>query len=228
MCSPSPSPTPTAPHRPSHPRPKPQTFRRNVANPPATIGINLEGLTDWERSFMFIDAMRTARKFGVPSAAHGENAPLDANGWPTADAGTLVMTEVKNINGTYKFSAVGQCELTAVPGQVRNYRYDERSNRCFADVVVNQPKDQEVTLILLFKNTFGGLKNIKLLRPGYDSDAEIFTNQFKRAIAPLRRHPLHGLSLHQQLHDQDLGRSRQAHRRHLHHQGRPPTSTPSN
>jgi len=71
----------------------------NVANPPTTLGINLEGLTDWERSFMFIDAMRTARKFGVANVPHGQNAPLDANGWPTTDAGTLVMTEVKNING---------------------------------------------------------------------------------------------------------------------------------
>ncbi|HEX8525133.1 MAG TPA: hypothetical protein VF669_22975, partial [Tepidisphaeraceae bacterium] len=156
----------------------------HVANPPVCLGINLEGLRDYDRNFMFIDAMKTCRRFGTPDRSFDEKARVDANGWPIEDAGTLVMTDVKNINGTYKFFATGRCEIQVVPGQVRNLNYNERTNRTTADIVVNAPKDQLTTLNMVFRGTGGGLKNIKLLRPGYDSDAEIFTRQFVRALQP--------------------------------------------
>ncbi len=156
----------------------------HVLNPGRCLGINLEGLRDYDRSFMFIDAMKTCRKFGTVQMPYDEKAQVDANGWPTGDAGTLVITDAKNINGVYHFFATGQCDLTAGPATVRNLHYDERSNRTMAEVVINQPKDAIVTLTLVFKNTFGGLKNIKLFRPGYDSDAEIFTKEFTRALQP--------------------------------------------
>jgi hypothetical protein len=156
----------------------------HIQNPDRCLGINLEGLRDYDRSFMFIDAMKTCRKFGTAQMAYDEKGAVDANGWPTGDAGTLVMTDATNINGLYHFYATGQCDLTAVPATVRNLRYDERSNRTMAEILVNQPKDAIVTLTLMFKNTFGGLKNIKLFRPGYDSDAEIYTKEFNRALQP--------------------------------------------
>ncbi len=115
---------------------------------------------------------------------YDQKAPVDADGWPTSDAGTLVITDAKNINGVYHFFAKGRCTLTATPATVRNLVYDERSNHTIAEVVVNQPKDALVTLTLVFHNTDGGLKNIKLLRPGYDSDADIFTTQFTNALKP--------------------------------------------
>ena len=156
----------------------------HVVSPATTLGINLEGLHDYDRSFMFIDAMHTCRKFGTVKHPYGQNAEVDADGWPTGDGGTLVITDATNINGVYKFFATGRCDLSSTPNQVRNLNYNERTNRTTAEVVVNQPKDKLVTLQLVFQNTAGGLKNIKLLRPGYDSDEEIFTREFRRAIEP--------------------------------------------
>src|SRR5262245_31205353 len=48
--------------------------KANTANPPPDpsicMGINLEALRDYDRSFMFIDAMRTCRRFGTVKAPH--------------------------------------------------------------------------------------------------------------------------------------------------------------
>ncbi|MEO6434235.1 MAG: hypothetical protein ABIP55_00535, partial [Tepidisphaeraceae bacterium] len=41
-----------------------------------------------------------------------------------------------------------------------------------------------VTLALAFKNTGTGLKDVKLLRPGYQSDQQIFTSEFLNSLRP--------------------------------------------
>ena len=79
------------------------------------LGINLESLRDYDRQFMFIDAMKTSRRFGTARTPYDGKAILAPDGWPGDDAGTLVMTEVKNVNGVYHFSATGKCDLSAQP-----------------------------------------------------------------------------------------------------------------
>ncbi|HVS72485.1 MAG TPA: fibronectin type III domain-containing protein [Phycisphaerae bacterium] len=161
----------------------------------APVGINLEGVDDWSRSFMFVDAMKSARQFGSVASPWDQSAPVDANGWPTGDAGACIITvgdnttpgeAVVDISGTYKFSATGDVTVTPVlsAATVQNRVYDPDTNTTTADVVVQTGATQ---LYLDFTGAAGGAKNIKLIRPGYAPDtSQIFTNQFLTAIAPFQ------------------------------------------
>ena len=136
---------------------------------------------------MFIDAMRTSRPFGTADKPYDHSAVVGADGWPTQDAGTLVMTEVKNVNGLYHFFAIGQCQLSCPGTQgatVRNVNYNARTNRTTAEILLKAPLDKSVTLAIAFKNTNGGLRNIKLLRPGYEDESPIFTREFLLSLQP--------------------------------------------
>ena len=95
------------------------------------VGVNLEEVKDWSRSFMFVDAMKSARIFGSAANPWDQSAPVDENGWPTGDAGTCVITLGDNplpgqseprIDGTYAFSATGRVNSprTGVPVPVSN------------------------------------------------------------------------------------------------------------
>ena len=150
------------------------------------LGVNLESLRDYDRQFMFIDAMKTSRRFGSAAKPFDEKADLTPDGWPAGDAGTLVMTEVKNVNGLYRFFATGRCDLSTpgTPAKVRTLSYDERHNRTYAEIMLKAPLNKPVTFNLVFRGTAGGLRNITLLRPGYDDDSQIFTNEFLLALRP--------------------------------------------
>jgi hypothetical protein len=148
--------------------------------------VNIETNRDYERQFMFINAMKTSRRWGTTTQPYNEKGPTGADGWPSDDAGTCALTEVKNSNGVYKFSCTGRCDL-ATPGSaafVSNLIYDSARNRTSADITLKAPPDRPTTLNLAFRATEGGIKDIKLLRPGYSSDAQIFTSEFLNALRP--------------------------------------------
>ena len=86
------------------------------------MGVNVEGLRDYSRSMMLIDAMKTSRLFASPNKPWSGTVPLDANGWPTSDAGVVVMTESINAGGVYRFSCTGPAVVKAVasPADVKN------------------------------------------------------------------------------------------------------------
>jgi Carbohydrate binding module (family 6) len=152
------------------------------AHPP--LGVNLESVNDYARSMMFVDAMKSARKFGSPDAPWDGNATVDANGWPTGDAGTVVMASVPAESGEYAFSCTGRCQLTtpATNATVHFLDYNRASNTTTAVVTLLPGGDH---LFLGFKNTTGGVKNIRLLRPGYHRGTDqVFTKDFLAAIAP--------------------------------------------
>src|SRR5439155_23627930 len=68
--------------------------------------------------------------------------------------------------------------------KVQNLLYDPARNRTSDDVVVTAAKDRPITLFLAFKNTEGGIKDIKLLRPGYLTDSAVFSPEFLNALRP--------------------------------------------
>src|SRR5258707_254444 len=61
--------------------------------PRPILGVNLESLKDHERQFMFIDAIKTSRKWGSAQKPYDQQGPMGEDGWPSGDAGTLVVTE---------------------------------------------------------------------------------------------------------------------------------------
>jgi hypothetical protein len=153
--------------------------------------VNVEGLADYSRISPFVDLMKTSRRWGLPDAPWNEDAPTDANGWPTVDAGTvvkLVQTDEGDTPSfiapaTYKlkFSGVATVGLAASPGiTIGAQSYDPATNTGTADVVVGSGAYQ---LILTFRNTAGGVKNVTLRPPGY-ADSETFSAEFKQAVAP--------------------------------------------
>jgi hypothetical protein len=154
----------------------------------------LEGLADWARMSPFVDLMKTSRAWGTPDAPWTETSAVDAQGWPTGDAGVVVKVvttdegEAGTPNsmippGTYrlKFTGRGTVSNVASPGvTIANAAYDAATNTSTADVVVGSGAYQ---LNLAFRGTSGGVKNVSLRQPGY-GESETFTNEFKQAVAP--------------------------------------------
>lgn len=148
------------------------------------LGVNLEGLADWSRGMMFVDAMKTARGFGSPDVPWDDSIKtFDENGWATTDFGVVVITDGKNIGGTYALSFTGKADVSGVASalSVKNYQYNPATNTSTADVVVEDKADQ---IMLAFKNT-GGIKNVKLIRPGYAADTkQVFHTPFLQQLKP--------------------------------------------
>ncbi|GAB4509451.1 MAG: hypothetical protein Tsb0026_09720 [Sulfuricaulis sp.] len=143
------------------------------------MGVNLENVADWDRSTMFADAMKHARHWGSVNMPHDEQAPVDANGWPTGDAGVVIMIGVPHMVGTYKLSFTGHATVTPVAKndpttRVQNMVYDAGTNTSTADVVLGP---HETQLFLVFTETSGGVKHVKLMRPGY-LPTDIFSRPF--------------------------------------------------
>jgi hypothetical protein len=163
------------------------------------LGINLGWVTDWsDREMMFVDVMKVARGFALPTAywdPTNSPAPVDANGWPTADFGVIflttpsdplnrpVTTTFPSLFGTYSLSFTGQATVTGAGCcTIQNVAYNPQTNTTTASVVVG-PNDSQLGLV--FTGTNGGVQNLKLLRPGYaQGTTQVFTNQFLNAIAP--------------------------------------------
>ena len=106
------------------------------------LGVNLEGVGDAQRSLMFVDAMKSARPFGSPSTPWDQSAPLDANGWPTNDAGVVMITGSSDppidISGTYHLSFNGPAVVSPVAGffTVNNQVYDPTADLTTAEIEV--------------------------------------------------------------------------------------------
>jgi hypothetical protein len=149
------------------------------------LGMNLEGLSDWSKSRMFIDVIKTSRQIGSDKEPW---TPLNIspNIWPTTDFGITVFTNIKNgwANGVYKLSFDGKADVTQVacPARIINYKYDPSTNKSTADVTFDYNDD--TALFLAFRNTGGTVKNVKLFAPGYTNDDQIFTNEFLSGLEP--------------------------------------------
>ncbi len=133
------------------------------------LGVNLEGVVDWSRSTMFADAMKHARHWGSVNTPNDEQAPVDADGWPTGDAGVVIMTGVPHMAGVYELSFTGHATVAPVARndlttRVQNMIYNAGTNTSTADIVLGPDETQ---LFLVFTGTSGGVKNVKLMRPGY-------------------------------------------------------------
>ena len=150
------------------------------------LGVNIPTVRDWTPMFMFIDVMKSSRRFASPQRPWEGEVPLDEHGWPTADAGVIAFSEAVNVNGVYRLSLTGRATVEVVrsPAAVRNRAYDEAANRTTAEIVFDAPPDEVTRLFLAFADTTGGVRDIKLLRPGYADDSAIFTDEFLRAIEP--------------------------------------------
>ena len=170
------------------------------------IGIGLGGLGGIQLEF--VDVAKTLRPFEKLDGSG--RAATDAQGWPTEDARTVFFDHRPHgawwnsinqcplcqedpdsyqidVSGTYKLSFTGQAaELRSGedPGSftVANKLYDPQTNTTMADIIV--PKGRAL-MIVEFRGTAGGVKNVRLIRPGYHNRPnQLFRDEFLNAIKP--------------------------------------------
>jgi hypothetical protein len=134
----------------------------HVSAQQSDVGINCYAPVDYARNRAFADVMKTARPF-TQIGDFETPAALDARGWPTSDAQTMIFADLPRSNGTYAFSCTGRTDLEADGGTVANLHYDVARNRTTASLRIGDP--QVSHLILFFHNTRGGVRDIRLMRP---------------------------------------------------------------
>ena len=151
---------------------------------PPSIGANLNAIADWSRDNTFVDLMKQGRPFGSPGSPWDLAAPVGPDGWPTGDAGVVLMVDLQGLSGyggTYRVGV--ECpvqptlSLVASPGTVGAVAYDARTQRLTAEIAFPEGGSQ---LMLAVTGTQGhGFRNLRVLRPGFDlSTTEVFTPQF--------------------------------------------------
>lgn len=158
----------------------------------AQLGINLGLVNDWDREQIFADVLKQARHFGSVATPYDELATVDANGWPTQDAGVLLIVGNQGAwsAGSYALSFTGQASVAAwgdsnvTAGPVS---YTAATNTSTATVTVG-PSYQ--SLYLVFTNTRrtpgsaagSGITNVSLMRPSLSGTPHaagtLFTDRF--------------------------------------------------
>jgi hypothetical protein len=168
------------------------SFDSVAVTPAVPVGANVGAVNDFSLDNAFVDLTKQARGF-TSLARPGQPAAVDANGWPTEDFQVIFQDDFANTakvyNGTYKLSFTGQAGVSpsfTPGGSVANLVYNAATNTTTADFTVNAAASQDGWYIALaFTNTHGGVKNLKLIRPGYDPNTtQVFTNQFLAEVAP--------------------------------------------
>lgn len=159
------------------------------------IGINLfASQLDWSSDRLFADVMKTAREWTAAndSYGHGELVEIDENGWPLTDAERVIWHGIDKMNGVYYLE--GEC--AAAPSITTGYGNSEivdfnYSNGKFSAKLVYNSTDGS-GLLLTFKNTNGGVRNVKLMRPlnpgsniSYSVDTT-FTTQSKELVSKFK------------------------------------------
>lgn len=144
------------------------------------LGGNIPGPADWTRANIFVDLMKQAEYFGTADEPWGRKIQTDENSWPTEDFGVILFRDWYSIGnvGTYKISF--QCSTTpaistnASSGEITNVVRNNETGYVTADLTTDHQQDQ---LFLSFRNTNGGVKNLKVIRPGYTAQ-QTFTKEF--------------------------------------------------
>lgn len=145
------------------------------------LGVNIDGPLDWGREQPFADAMKEARPFGTLASPQDEAAPKDANGWPTGDAAVIVMADTPGIAGKYELSYRGRGQVSASGGvRIQNVAYHRATGTTTADVIVTPGT---MDLHLRFQAFPGGVKDVRLIRPGH-GPRDLFTKAFLARLRP--------------------------------------------
>ncbi|MCF2491603.1 Ig-like domain-containing protein [Dyadobacter sp. CY347] len=137
------------------------------------IGINLAnpGL-DYGSDVVFADAMKSSRQWDKinSTSTDGDDAPKDANYWPTTDARCLVWADAPLTHGTYKLYFTGQATVTTGDGALSSITYNSALNQSTADLTISQGNSALYLSFINTKRTSAsatntGVTNVKLMRP---------------------------------------------------------------
>ncbi len=174
-----------------------------------SLGLNMEGVADWSGGSPFVDVMKVSRHFGSVASPWDETAKVDANGWPTQDAGVVALTALTDAAGhpldlgAYQLTFTGQATVTVgfLPNGVSNQHYDPASNTTSATITVPANTGAaQAGIFLSFTNSRRlptdapgtGVTNVALIRPRlapngqpwWTSPGQTFTTPWLNLLAP--------------------------------------------
>lgn len=151
-----------------------------AAEPKSLLGVNTDRLEYYSPACPTIDAIKTSQRFGSVRNPGDGRCPVDENGWPASDFGVVVAADVPGIAGVYKLSCEGAARVSGMWGRttVRDMKFD--GTLTTADVEYKGGG----AFALTFSNTSAGVRNLKLLRPGYASDEQVFTHEYLKSKQP--------------------------------------------
>jgi hypothetical protein len=145
------------------------------------LGANPPPIGDNSRTHVHVDLMHQARRFGTPEVPWDEKAILGDDGWPIGDFGIFLMVRqagLAGIAGTYKVSFNGRAKVSAVASKatIHPEHYDPVENLTSIDIDLAEDAFQ---FVLSFTQTGSGIRNLKVIRPGYDAkNPPLFTRAF--------------------------------------------------
>lgn len=154
-----------------------QPVARTAMKTQQRIGVNLAGVSDYSATHEFVDLVMQSRGFGLPNAPWSTTPiSLDPNdGWPLQDFGMVVMTgqdKTVGLGGTYtiKYKGPAGAKVEAIggtPGTLSNHTYNATTQQHTWSFAFPEGGKQ---MFLSFTATEGKLKDLKIIRPGYDVD----------------------------------------------------------
>lgn len=167
--------------------------------PSPAPGVGIGGCTEGARSRVFVDLGRGFRPFQEFNG--GGRVATDERGWPLGDGFTVIFDIRPTFawappiddpdrfqpdwSGSYALSFRGQAEVRATGSDglsIEDLSYDPDTDITRGRVVVPQGAG---LLLLEFRNTSGGVRDLHVIRPGYDPDTtQLFTNEFLSALEP--------------------------------------------
>ena len=174
---------------------------------PVDIGINVGSVNDYAVQSFFVDVMKQARHWGTPGTPWDEAAAVDAQGWPTQDAGAVVLCCIADdrgnteLSGTYSlsFQGIATVGFVAYGGTVSNMQYDAATNTSTASLTLND-SGSGTSLMLSFTNTQRtsgsavgtGITGVSIIRPQrapngqlwWSHSTQVFTNPYLQLLKP--------------------------------------------
>lgn len=144
------------------------------------FGGGVDSPIDYTRSNIFVDLVRTAATPGLPQTPWLGDVKVDNEGWPLEDFGVILMRDQFNIEnkGVYKVSfdctTIPAIKTEASTGIISNVKRDSITGKITCDLTLEK---DEIQMLLSFRNTNGGVRNLKVLRPGY-TEKQTFTKEY--------------------------------------------------
>lgn len=162
------------------------------------IGANVSAVSYFSRTHEYVDLMQHASGFGLPDGPWldpaTQNPPrgpiaLDANGWPTEDFSVMVMggqRATPGLSGRYTIVFRGTARLSTIAssGTLTQPVVDTATGLSVAYLDFPVGGDQ---IVLNFKNTNGGVKDLRVIRPGYQwnsASLPVFTAHYLQHLEP--------------------------------------------
>ena len=145
----------------------------HAASGPPLMGVNLTAPCDWCGDYVFTDVMKDARHWGSTSSPWDGSASVDANGWPTQDAGVVLLTPPSgvSVDGTYKVIFNGQATISGVVSSISisNQSYDASTNTTTADMHVGTNSQLYLSFTTTKRKASSssgtGVTNVKVMLP---------------------------------------------------------------